>query len=186
MIALTLLLTATSTAPSEGWLRQVIAGQRGLPALAEVQRAAVVSLGLPSLDDVNGWEGRARWRGALPRLDLSIGTDSDLDIRDSFSTSSSRVTVAGRAFVARAAARWDLGLLLAGDLERRTAREATARAAVVRLVVEEVTRLYFERVELLAAPAGDPTLAARAALLDGLLDGHTGRRLRWPYTGKGQ
>ncbi|MCC7381796.1 MAG: hypothetical protein IT384_08200 [Deltaproteobacteria bacterium] len=167
---------------SEAWVENVIRGEDVLPSLADAQRCAEESLGVPAVDDARGWAGRARWRGVVPSLDVSVGTDSDLDVRDSFSQQVARVTTAGQAFGFRIGARWELGEVIFHDAELRANREALARAAAVALVRERVTELYFERLEVLAAQRvrGELGLELKAARLDGLLRALTDGRLVWP------
>jgi len=172
---------ADSTATvSAAWIADVVAGRDVLPALADVQDAAEAALLAASPRDVVSWAHRARMRGLVPRLDVALGTDSDLDVRDSYSTGRSRTTTEGRAFGFELGARWELGDLVFSDGELRASREALARAASVRLAREEVTRLYFERVELLLEARGDHPEAdrLRAARIEGLLRALTGGRFR--------
>lgn len=193
MIALVLLTTSfvataapfdgvTTSSISEDWVERVVRGEDALPSLADAQRLAEESLGVPAAEDARGWAGRARWSGVVPALDVSVGTDSDLDVRDSFSQQVARVTTAGRAFGFRVGARWDLGEVIFHDAELRANREALARAAAAALVRERVTELYFERLEVLAAQRvrNELALDLKAARLDGLLRAMTDGRLVWP------
>jgi hypothetical protein len=168
-------LTETASV-SERWIDAVVAGRDRLPSLDAVQRAAVEALELPDREIARSWSSRARWRGLLPRLEASLGTDSDLDVRDSISSSTRRTTSEGQAFGARISARFELGELVFNDAELRANREALARASAAQLARERVTQIYFERVEVLAAQrtADSTPLRVRGAFLDGLLEAHTG------------
>lgn len=166
MIAAALLLTVTAT--SSGWVQEIVEGQGPLPPLEQVQRMAVQALDAGGA----GWARRARLRGLVPRLDVAVGTDADLDVRDSVTTSRSRTTTEGRAFGFEISARWDFGDLVFSDLELRANREALARSAARRLVRDRVTQLYFQRLELLLEPASIAR-DVKAARLDGLIRAYT-------------
>ena len=167
-------LVASSTAGSP--LDDIVEGRDVLPSLAAVQEAAAAAIGAPGPDEVAGWGRRARLRGLVPRFDVVVGTDNDLDVRDSFSDLRSRTTTEGRAFELRFSARWALGDVVFNDAELRANREAVAQWAARRLVLERVTRIYFERVQVLLRSRDQPSpeLALRAARLDGLLRALTG------------
>lgn len=172
--------TLTATAAAEQLVEQTVAGRGAFPSLAAVQRAAEEVLGVATLAEVEDWRDRARWRGVLPVLELGLGSDADLDIRDSWSGTPVRITTEGRALGLRASMKWELGEVVFGDLELRANREALARAAAVALAKERVTRLYFERLELELRIRAGPTVELRfeAAQLDGLLEAATGGRWR--------
>lgn len=173
-IWLSLALTSTGT---ERLLARVVAGHEALPALAEVQGWAVEAAGLASAAEAQSWAARARWRGLVPRLVGRLGSDANLYVRDTLGDWTP-TTTDRRALALRIEARLELGELVFADLELRASREAIARSAAERLLLEEVTRLYFERVELwLRRCRGlDEAGALRAATLDGLLRAYTGGR----------
>jgi hypothetical protein len=167
-------LVASSTGAA--WLDAVIEGRGELPSLADVQWAAVAQMTIPSDDETRGWAGRARLRGLVPELQLGVGTNSALSARDNLSASPTEIDTIGEGVTAHAQAKWTLGDLVFADVELRANREALARAAAIRLVKDRVTRIYFERVEVLARQRRAPSteLAIRAAQLDGLLRAYTG------------
>lgn len=175
LIALLSGIVATSTISAE-WIDRVVRGEDVLPSLEAVQDAAVEALGVPDGEAARAWATRARWRGAFPRLEVSIGTDRDLDIRDSFSRDTWRTTTEGQALGVRVTARWELGALMFAEHELRANREAVARASALQLARERVTQIYFERLELLAQMRSEDRLdlQLRAAALDGLLRAYTG------------
>jgi hypothetical protein len=170
---------AQTSTGTEVLIARLVRGQEDLPALTDVQTWATNALGLPSRDDATGWATRARLRGLVPRVAGRIGSDANVYVRDSLGDWAP-TTTDRRALAMRIEARFDLGDLVFADLELRANREAIARAAAERLVLEEVTRLYFERVELYLASLCHPTAQAslRAAEVDGLLTGYTGGRFR--------
>lgn len=163
----TLVASSTCT-PAE--IAAYVAGQRGLPSLDQVQAAARAAAWAAT--DEPEWS-RARWRGLVPRLDVSVGTDADLDVRDTIET---RTTVEGRALGLRVAARFELGDLVFSDAELRAARLRSARGDAADARVLRATELYFDRVAVALALRGEPSvaLALRAGLLDGQLTALTG------------
>jgi hypothetical protein len=172
-----ILLLATQTSSAAGaWIAAVIEGRSVLPSLVEVQEAAVEAMAIPTDEEAKGWAGRARLRGLVPDLELGVGTNEVLDVRDSYSGATSHLELQGQGMNAHATAKWTLGDLVFHDVELRANREALARAAAVRLVRDRVTRIYFERLEVLARQRHDrsPELALQAARLDGLLQVYTG------------
>jgi hypothetical protein len=169
---LALVLSSTAAGPPPGsapWIADVVAGRGPLPALAEVQDAA--ERRLARTDDSESWARRARWRGAVPRLDVALGTDADLDVRDSFAVARTRTTVEGRGFGFEIGARWELGDLVFARDELRASREQLAREAARRLLRDDATELYFERLAVLIrqqrSPSPEHDLAA--ARLDAAL-----------------
>jgi len=164
-------LVATSTI-SDRELDDLIAGRGALPALAAVHQAALEEWSSPEVD----WATRARLRGLVPRIDLSAGTDADVDVRD---TLDARTTNEGHALGLRVTARFELGDLIFADSELRASRDVAAREAVMRALLEHVTDLYFERLELLVASRIAPSapLNLRARNIDGMLRALTGGRL---------
>lgn len=181
-VLLTTLFAATSSAAEQRLIDELVAGKGPLPSLAEVQRAAVDALALTPDSDASGWPSRARWRGLVPRVDLSAGTDDGLDVRSSASTPTDPVTTQGHKLGLDLKARWELGELVFSDMELRANREALARAAAAQLAREHVTKLYFERLEiwLKQRTDGTPALALAAARLDGLIRAATAGRLDRP------
>lgn len=157
-------LSSTVTAAR---VETIVAGGDRLPSLARAQIDAAAAAGFDA--DIGSWAGRSRWRGLLPRLDVRVGTDNDLDIRDSFSRSYSRTTTEGQTIGFEVAARWALGDLVFADAELRANRQQLAAAAARRLLADAVTRLYFDRVELLLRSETSASATVRAARLDGRL-----------------
>ncbi len=170
--SLSLLVDSSTCTDAE--LEAIVAGERELPALAEVQAVARAAWSAHRGDP--GWLARARWRGLVPRIDVSVGTDNDLDVRD---TIEARTTVEGRALGLRVGARFELGDLVFSETELRASRDLAAREDELRALLVEVTTLYFQRVEVLLAVRAEPTpaLRLRAHALDGLLRALTDGRL---------
>lgn len=171
---LALALTSTGT---EALIARVVRGEEALPSLALVQTWAVEAMGLASPDDARSWGRRARWRGLVPRLSGRLGSDANVYVKDTLGDWAP-TTADRRALALRVEARFELGDLVFADLELRASRESIARSAAERLALEEVTRVYFERVEvwLNLLRGADATAALRAAALDGLLRAQTGGR----------
>jgi hypothetical protein len=157
------LVASSSCSPAE--LDAIVRGERELPALAEVQ-AAARSRWRTTAPEASAT--RARWRGLVPRLDVSVGTDVDSDVRD---TLEARTTMEGRALGVRVSARFELGELVYAEPELRMHRERAAAEAALRELLTEVTTIYFERVAvlLLQRSSSTPTVELRARLLDGRL-----------------
>lgn len=158
-------------------LQARVSGQ-GWPSLVSIQEAAEASLRLPSESDVQSWGDRARARGWLPRLDVRVGTDSDLDVRANAALDPSWTE--GRGFGLDVALRFQLGQLLFSDAELRAHRERMRRSAVIRSAVLKVTELYFARleVELQLEKSVSTKLLLERARLDGALSAATGGA--WP------
>lgn len=156
-------------------LRARVAGS-GWPSLVSVQDAAEASLRLPSDAEVRSWGGRARSRGWLPRLDVRVGTDSDLDIRAQAERDPSWTE--GRGYGLDVSLRFQLGQLIFSSDELRAHRERLRRSAVVRAAVLKVTELYFERLEVELEAPKEPAADGLVQLLrlDGALDAATGGR----------
>lgn len=174
-----LALGEPSAALVERWIRDAVAGRDALPALAGVQAAAVAALGLTDDEAASSWAARARWRGIVPRLDARLGTSQNVDVR-SGADLGDLVTRDGRGLGVDFAARWDLGDLVFSDLEMRINRERIARSAAERLARERVTKVWFQRLEVLIRQRTSPEvdLALEAARLDGLLHALTAGRFR--------
>jgi hypothetical protein len=169
-------LVASSTC-SVAEIDAIIAGHRELPSLARVQQAAREVWAQHAGDPA--WAGRARLRGLVPRLDISVGTDADTDVRD---TIDDRTTTEGRALGLRVAARFDLSDLVFAEAELRASRESAARDDELRDLLARATALYFERVELAIAlrQSSSVPLILRARAVDGLLFALTGGRVALP------
>lgn len=174
MVGSLVLLAAAELEGFERLVRKIIAGQGRLPSLARTLRAAEEALRLEPEECARSWSDRARNRSWLPRLEVRMGTDSDLDIRAL--GQADELWTEGRGFGADLALRWTLGDVVFADVELRVNRERLARSAAVRLARERVTKVYFERVEveLGLRQAVRAELVLAAARLDGLLVALTG------------
>lgn len=157
----------------EDWVN----GRVGHPSLARVQRAAVAALRLEPEARVEGWSDRARSRAWLPRVDIRLGTDRNLDVRRPGSVDPTWTE--GQGLGADLALRWRLGGLVFDDAEIRVDGIRRRRSTMRRLAKERVTRLFFERVTVelrRREPEPPAELELEAARLDGLLDAATGGR----------
>lgn len=169
--------------------RRLLSLFRHEPSVREVQEAAVRHAGIDGAR-LDSWRGRSRWSAVAPELlaeyrrasaaDRTLGAQasgtvdySDLDLEDRYT----------------ARARWDLDRLVFNPDELRVSSEAMDVVQLRQAVIDQVTRLYFERrrqqVALLRSP---PDLETRlqlelrieelAASLDGLTGGWFSARLR--------
>lgn len=182
MLSLVLLLSISTpeASPEESarWIKEAIAGQHGLPSLAEVQAAAEAALSLGSEEEARGWARRARWRGLVPRLTAEAGSDRDRIVKDALTGSD--YTRAGAGVGAELGLRFELGRLVFSEAELKAYRLRMARRAAIRLALDEVTQLYFQRLEVeLKRREGDSAaLQLEAARLDGLLAARLGEARR--------
>lgn len=173
---------ATATAADAMLIDAYVAGCAELPSLDAVQAAAVETLAVAGEETALGWASRARWRGLAPQVDVAVGSDADVGVRDTWQGALERTTTTGQAFAIEVGARWQLGELVFSDAELRANRESLARSASVQLARERVTKLYFERIEvaLLSRDKKSRELSLALARLDGLLRAATGGKLEIP------
>jgi hypothetical protein len=155
-------LVASATVSDTALIDALIAGCGELPSLESVQRAAVDSLAIAG-DDT----------GLAPKIDVAIGSDADVGVRDVWQDEHERTTTNGRKLGVELAARWELGELVFSDSELRANREALARSSTIQLARERVTKLVW----LLARAKPTRELAFAAARLDGLIAAMTGGTL---------
>ncbi|MEZ4426226.1 MAG: hypothetical protein R3A51_00890 [Nannocystaceae bacterium] len=153
------------------------------PTIAEVQDAALARLVPFSRRQSRRWIRRSRAAAVLPSLRAEFDVDSDqgwkLDQEAGAADELSQDLGAGRSL--RLQATWELDRLIFNADELRAARAAVDLERERERVLLEVTRLYFERLQLLleteAAPASDPASLARAlrlAEVEALLTAMTG------------
>lgn len=168
--------------------RQLLDRFRAEPTVRETQAAATRHAGIVP-DRPASWQERARWAAAAPELlgeyRRAAATDRTLGSQASGTVDYSGLDREDRTTVR---ARWELDRLVFNPDELRVAAEAIELVELRQTVVDQVTRLYFERrrqqVELLR-PALD--LEARlpielrveelTASLDGLTGGWFSSRL---------
>ncbi|MBI2375965.1 MAG: hypothetical protein HYV07_18370 [Deltaproteobacteria bacterium] len=187
-VPLLLICFVDTSTGAAAFLRAVVEGRAGLPSLDVVQSAAEKRLGVGDSGTFESAASRARARGWIPRLDLALGSDAGLDVRDS-SASTARTTTDKRGFGVELGVHFDLGQLVFSPAEVQSARVAISRSAAISLSRERVTELYFRRVEVLLETRdleerrarGQPVfdsrlreLAVEAATLDGRIRALTG------------
>ncbi|MEQ8275730.1 MAG: hypothetical protein RMA76_34315 [Deltaproteobacteria bacterium] len=179
VIALVLMASTVTSTTVESWIEDAVAGNTALPSLAAVQSAAEDTLVLGDDAEIEEWTSRLRWRGAVPKVDIRFGTDTDLSVRDALAGSASSWTNTGRGLGLDVVVKFGLGDLVFADLELRANRERIARSAAIRLVRERITELYFRRLDVWIAYRLEPSHELRldAARLDGLIRALTGGRL---------
>ena len=149
-------------------LDEVIQGKSLFPSLHAVQTATGEHFQFPINKD---WQSRARMRGVLPDLEVSFGTDVDNDVRVSSGHSSSHFE--GREYGFKLRARWHLSSLVFDSWELRAYRQELSARTNRRLRLDEVTQLYFKRVELMFLPV-TMHRKLRAARLEGRISILTG------------
>lgn len=155
--------------PQARIIQNIVLGKGSLPSLASIQEAAARAVQAGSEDEAEDWAQKARLRALLPDLKAELGSDQDRFVRAGYGNSDYIRT--GRGLRAEISLRFQLsGLLYSGE-EIAVNRQRIARAAAIRLAVEAVTRVYFERlrVELELKLQSTPELWLKAAELDGLL-----------------
>ena len=173
-----------------------------IPPIAEVQRQALAVAGLDS-DRAIGWESRARWYAAVPQLRVSFQRDLDEQLRltnkENISISDGKVTIgpneqdlvqdfdAGTRI--QVTALWNLDRLVFNRDKILISQERRRIQEERQLLLDHVTKLYFDRQEALTTlasvkrlPAKDKRLlrriaAERSAQLDALTGGWFGRQL---------
>jgi hypothetical protein len=179
------LAARSATVADAAVIDALVAGCGELPSLEAVQNAAVETLAISDEETARGWAARARWRGLAPQVDVAVGSDADVDVRDSWEGALQRTTSSGRKLGIEVGARWALGELIFSDAELRANREMLARSATVQLARERATKLFFERIEvyLLSRERPSRELSLALARLDGLLRAITGGRLLIPQKG---
>jgi hypothetical protein len=179
------LVVRSATVADAAVIDALVAGCGELPSLEAVQNAAVEALAIADEATASGWASRARWRGIAPSFDIAVGSDADIDVRDSWQGALERTTSSGRKLGLEIGARWELGELIFSDAELRASREMLARSAAVQLARERATKLYFERIEvyLLSRERPSRELSLALARLDGLLRAITGGRIPIPKKG---
>ncbi|MBX2810432.1 MAG: hypothetical protein KTR25_01425 [Myxococcales bacterium] len=161
------------------WLQVQMDGHGAFPSLASVQIAAertVVGFAYRA----GKWAARSRQRSWLPRVDVRLGTDSDIDVRGS-GQEDQRWTEA-RGFGVDVVLRWGLSDLVFSEREIQVHRELRARSTLVHRLRQRVTELYVQRLEvawtLKTHPEPPIDLLLRAIRLDGLLMAATGGKWR--------
>lgn len=153
-------------------IQTLVEGKTSFPALAVVQAAAASRI----VDAASfSWAQRARLRGLLPNFEVSFGSDSDRDVRITAKTGAASFAE-GREYGLRLRARWHLSELVFDDAELRAHRERLASEAARRLIIDQVTQLYFNRVELFFL-ALTPHRKLKAARLEGRIHGLTGGQI---------
>jgi hypothetical protein len=166
--AILAVLIGSLTSTSSWTLAEIVQGDGLFPSLRSVQKAAAKLIPVTSNRQ---WAHRARLRGALPQVEVSFGTDLDQDVRVSVGHSES--TFEGREYGFKLKARWHLSSLMFDSAELRAHRERRSSAAARRLLIDEVTQMYFNRVELMFLPT-TVHRELKAARLEGRMHALTG------------
>ncbi len=169
--------------------RKLLSRFRLEPSVRETQEAAVRHAGIDA-DLLASWRSRARLAAAAPEFlaeyRRASATDRTLGAQSSGTVDYSDLDLEDR-YTARA--RWDLDRLVFNPDELRVAAEAIDVVELRQTVIDQVTRLYFERRRqqvLLLRAAGDLEnrlglelrIEELTASLDGLTGGWFSARLR--------
>jgi len=162
-------LLATASSSGAVSLEALITGKSDFPALTDVQAAAANRV--PDARKLS-WAKRARISALLPSVDVSFGTDSDQGVRSSSRTGTS-FSVEGREYGLKIRARWHLSEIVFDHAELRAYRDELASESARRLRADEVTQLYFNRVELFFLPL-TPHRKIKAVRLEGRMHNLTG------------
>jgi len=173
--------------------RQGLETFAGEPAIAEVQAAAIRYAEVMP-EKIQTWRTRAAWRAWIPSFTLGLDRDVDTTIGSSSSGGKTTFTVGpeDRSLSLDFGFTWDLADLVWNP--DQTSIDVRSRLMVQLRgdVLDEVTRLYFERrrlqVEYALVPVEDPTLQAGRRLrvdeltaqIDALTGGFFSRHLAQP------
>lgn len=158
---------------------------QGGPSIRQVQQAAIGYAEVPS-EKIARWRALARWKALLPRL--SLGLDQDRDRTVASATASGKTTFSigpeDESVSLGLSLTWDLGDLIWSTDQISIDTRSRLLVKLRREILEEVTRVYFERqrlqAEFQANPTEDPILQKErrlrmeelAAQLDALTGGY--------------
>jgi hypothetical protein len=169
--------------------RRLLARFRHEPSVLEAQEAAVRHAGIDAAR-LASWRERSRWSAAAPEFlaeyRRAAGTDRTLGAQSSGTVDYADLDLEDRYTVR---ARWDLDRLVFNPDELRVASETIEVVELRQAVIDQVTRLYFERrrqqvLLLRSALEVDERLRLElrveelTASLDGLTGGWFSARLR--------
>lgn len=153
------------------------------PGVREVQAAAIRYAEVMP-EKIQGWRTLAAWRAWVPRFTLSLDRDSDTTIGSSSSGGKTSFTVGpdDRSVSVGYGFTWDLADLVWNPDQTSIDIRSRLMVQLRGEILDDVTRLYFERrrlqAEYAALPVREATLAAERRLrieeLTAQLDGLTG------------
>ncbi len=153
------------------------------PTVGQVQQAAIRHAEV-SPQKISRWRAQARWKAFLPKFTLSLDRDQSANIASSTYKGVTQFTIGPkrRNFSVDFDFTWDLGDLLWSTDQTSIDVRSRLMVKLRNQILEEVTRIYFERKELLerfrAAPTDDPHLRQERRLrieaLTAHLDAFTG------------
>lgn len=150
------------------------------PSILEVQKMAIDHAEV-SPDKIKKWRARARWKALLPKL--SVGFSESVDDNVEIYKSSSRYYIVNgpteRGSDWDLDLSWDLSDLIWNDAQTAIDVRSKLMVQLREDILEEVTRLYFERKRLveeigLTDPSADKKL--RLEELTAYIDAYTGGR----------
>lgn len=161
------------------------------PTIAQLQ-AAAIRYAEVAPQKIQSWRRRAALRAWLPSFTLGIDRDTDTTIGSSTSGGKTTFTVGpqDQSFGVDFGFTWDLGDLIWNPDQTSIDTRSRLMVQLRNDVVDEVTRLYFERrrlqVEYASNPIQDPALEAErqlrlqelAAQIDGLTGGYLSQNSR--------
>jgi hypothetical protein len=148
------LLTCASTFAEERPKAPHDAGDDHEPEVAEVQKAAARHAGF-DLAKAASWKKRAANSAWLPEVSVRVKKESFANDGEKYNTETPYQTfTAGEGLFFEVGARWSLDALVFDRRELEASREGAAVFGEYKKLMEEVSRIYFERKLLLAETSG--------------------------------
>lgn len=153
------------------------------PTIREVQKAAIRYAEVMP-EKIRGWRVLAQVRNLIPRFTVSLDRDTDSTITSSTTQGVTRFAVGPKrsSYSLDYGLTWDFANLLWDSAQTSIDTRSRLMVQLRQDTLEEVTRLYFERLRLQAEfqanPTDDPVLIRERSLrieeLTAQLDAHTG------------
>lgn len=192
-----LLVALTAFAPAEAAefrsAEDVLAQFKNEPTISDVQ-AMVLEYSKTDAHYVDGWMSAAKTAAALPELTLSYGYDNGYGNDYDYVAAAQTLTGASADIkdTIDVRAKWNLDKLIMSSERIRVINEAQDVVKLRDKVLDEVTRLYFDRrqqqVDMLLNPASDVKAQIKAQLrleeLTAQINAYTGGRFTKSIQGK--
>ncbi len=173
------------TLPARRALEQFVAE----PTIAQV-RATAIRYAEVMPEKIQSWRARAAWKSWIPHFTLSLNRSTDATIGSSSSAGKTTFTVGpdDHSLTVNYGFTWDLANLVWSTDQTSIDVRSRLMVQLRNDILDEVTRLYFERrrlqVEYALAPVKEPTLQAERQLrleeltaqIDALTGGEFGPR----------
>ena len=128
------------------------------PSIQQVRQAAIRYAEVMP-EKIQGWRNRAVWRNFFPRFTLGLDRDKDQTIASSTSGGKTTFTVGpeDESFGLDLGFTWDLANLVWNPDQTSIDTRSRLMVQLRQDLLEEVTRLYFERKRLRLEFQGRPT-----------------------------